>query len=60
MEIKDLKVGDEVYVNYWSAYYDYGRRKPLKTLLQRDLSALMEFYLRMMVILEVQDQEFIP
>lgn len=30
MEIKDLKVGDEVYVNCWSAYYDYWSKKTIK------------------------------
>lgn len=32
MEIKDLKVGDEVYVNYWSAYYDYWSKKTIKNI----------------------------
>lgn len=27
MEIKDLKVGDWVYVHYWSAYYNYWSKK---------------------------------
>ena len=32
LEIKDLKVGDEVYVNYWSAYYDYWSKKTIKNI----------------------------
>lgn len=32
MEIKDLKIGDEVYVNYWSAYYDYWSKKTIKNI----------------------------
>ena len=30
MEIKDLKVGDEVYVNYWSCFYNYWAKKSVK------------------------------
>lgn len=30
MEIKDLKVGDWVYVNYWSAYYNYWSKKTVQ------------------------------
>lgn len=32
MEIKDLKVGDEVYVKDWSAYYDYWSKKTIKNI----------------------------
>ena len=32
LEIKDLKVEDEVYVNYWSAYYDYWSKKTIKNI----------------------------
>lgn len=32
MEIKDLKVGDWVYVNYWSAYYNYWSKKTIKNI----------------------------
>ena len=32
LEIKDLKVGDEVYVNYWSDYYDYWSKKTIKNI----------------------------
>lgn len=27
MEIKDLKAGDEVYVNYWSCFYSFWLKK---------------------------------
>lgn len=30
MEIKDLKAGDEVYVNYWSCFYNYWAKKSVK------------------------------
>lgn len=30
MEIKDLKVGDKVYVNYWSCFYNYWAKKSVK------------------------------
>ena len=30
MEIKDLKVGDEVYVKYWSRFYNYWAKKSVK------------------------------
>lgn len=30
MEIKDLKVGDEVYVKHWSAYYNYWSKKTVQ------------------------------
>lgn len=32
MEIKDLKIGDWVYVNYWSAYYNYWSKKTIKNI----------------------------
>ena len=32
LEIKDLKVGDEVYVNYWSCFYNYWAKKSAKNL----------------------------
>ena len=30
MEIKDLKVGDEVYVNYWSHLYNFWAKKTIQ------------------------------
>lgn len=30
MEIKDLKVGDEVYVKYWNSFYNYWVKKSVK------------------------------
>lgn len=30
MKIKDLKVGDEVYVNYWRCFYNYWAKKSVK------------------------------
>ena len=35
MEIKDLKVGDEVYVNYWSCFYNYWVKKSVKNVTQK-------------------------
>lgn len=30
LDIKNLKVGDEVYVNYWSSYYNYWSKKKVQ------------------------------
>lgn len=37
MEIKDLKVGHEAYVNHWNCFYNYWAKKPLKMSHQKDL-----------------------
>lgn len=35
MEIKDLKVGDEVYVKHWGCFYEYLVKKSVKNVIPK-------------------------
>ena len=60
MEIKDLKVGDEVHFEYWGGWRDYWSKSIVERITPTGLIRVKETILGKMDIHEEEVQEVIP